>query len=271
MELKNKVVIITGGANGIGLAMANRFSKEGAEVIIADISARKAVSSAKKINGYGLACDVTNEADIIRLVKIILSRYGRIDLFVSNAGVCFGEKNHSASASNDDWEKSWQVNLMAHVYAARATLPEMIKQKNGYFLQVISAAALLTLIGDAAYSATKSAALSFAESLAISHMDDGIRVSAVCPQYVATEMLGYSKVRKEGLSTGLLSPDQVAEKVVNGLRAETFLILPHPEVRKFMQFKLRSYDKWLVGMNQLRKKVLEQTGDLDIRNLHKVN
>ena len=271
MNLKNKIVIITGGATGIGLALANRFSKEGATIVIADISVRKAISSAKKINGFGLACDVTNEADIINLVKIVLLKYGKIDLFVSNAGVCFGEKDHSASASNGAWEKSWQVNMMAHVYAARATLPQMIKQKNGYFLQVISAAALLSLIGDAAYSATKSAALSFAESLAISHMEDGIRVSAVCPQYVATGMLGYSKIKKKNMSTGLLSPNQVAEKVVDGLRTETFLILPHPEVRKFMQFKLNSYDKWLIAMNRLRKKVLKETGDLDIKNIHKVD
>ena len=140
-----------------------------------------------------------------------------------------------------------------------------------FLLQVISAAALLSLIGDSAYSATKRAALSFAESLAISHMDDGIRVSAVCPQYVATGMLGYSKIKKENMSTGLLGPNQVAEKVVNGLRAETFLILPHPEVRKFMQFKLYSYDKWLIAMNRLRKKALKETGDLDIKNIHKVD
>lgn len=270
MDLKNKIVIITGGANGIGLAMANKFAKEGATIVIADISEHKAIDSATKINGLGLACDVTNENDIISLVKVVVSKYGRIDLFVSNAGVCFGEKHHSASASNDNWEKSWKVNLMAHVYAARATLPLMIEQKNGYFLQVISAAALLSLIGDSAYSATKSAALSFAESLAISHMGDGIKVSAVCPQYVATEMLGYTKINQNTLSPGLLSPNQVAEKVIEGLKAETFLILPHPEVKKFMQFKLTSYDKWINSMNQLRKKILEKTGDLDIKKIHKL-
>ena len=182
MDLANKVVIVTGAARGIGYALAERFAGAGARVVVADLSAEAARAAAEAIGGLGVACDVTREADIQALVAETKARYGPVDLFCSNAGICLGEGDHAASASNDDWQRCWDVHVMAHVYAARAVLPDMIARGDGYLLQMASAAGLLSHIGDAAYSTTKHAAVGFAESLAISHADQGICVSVICPQ-----------------------------------------------------------------------------------------
>ena len=192
-SLSGKTAIVTGGSSGIGKAIARELYKYGAKVAIADLCREKASLTAKNIGGIGLKCDVTKEKEIQTLVSTVKKRFGTVDLFVSNAGVCQGEKTHSASAPNEVWKSNWEVNVMAHVYAARATLPEMIKNKKGHFIQIISAAALLSQIGDAAYSTTKHAAMGFAESLAITHKSDGIDVSVVCPQFIATGMLGYEE------------------------------------------------------------------------------
>ena len=190
MKLIDKTVIVTGGARGIGRALCRAFAANGARVVVADLLEEHAKIVAAEIEGLGVGCDVTNESEIQTLVRDAEKQYGPIDLFCSNAGICVGEPDHSASASNEAWQTCWDIHVMAHVYAARAVLPSMIARGEGYFVQMASAAGLLSQIGDAAYSASKHAAVGFAESLSITHGDDGIKVSVICPQYVATPMLG---------------------------------------------------------------------------------
>lgn len=269
MNLSNKTVIVTGGARGIGAAIAVRFAEQGARVVVADLDKGAAETVAARFNGIGIACDVTNEQDVKTLVKTTEAEFGPVDMFCSNAGVYLGEPTHAASASNDTWNLLWDVHVMAHVYAARAVLPDMIKRGDGYLLQMSSAAGLLSQIGDAAYSATKHAALGFAESLAISHAGDGIKVSVICPQYVATPMLGYADDEVSGIP-GVIASETVAETVVKGVEEECFLILPHPDVAQFIQFKSADYDKWLSAMRKLRNRVLDETGNTDIEAMHKL-
>ena len=266
---KNKIVLVTGGARGIGKALAKAFAKHGAKVAIADTSEDLAIEAAKSFDGIGFMCDVTNEAQMKKLVSKVESIFGNIDFFISNAGVCFGESGHATSATNEVWNLSWEVNVMAHVYAARAALPQMIKNKQGHFIQIVSAAALLSQIGDAAYSTTKHAALGFAESLAITHKGDGIAVSVVCPQYIATAMLGYDEDVNENIDSELMTPQQLARIVIKEIQLKKFLILPHPEVYEFMNFKSRFYDKWIDKMNLLRARALKKTSTLDIKTFHK--
>jgi len=270
MKLNDKTVVVTGGARGIGKAICTAFQREGARVIIADLLADEAIATAEQIGGIGFGCDVSKEADIQHLVEYAEQEYGPIDLFCSNAGICVGEPNHSASASNDTWQACWNIHVMAHVYAARAVLPSMIERGEGYFVQMASAAGLLSQIGDAAYSASKHAAVGFAESLSITHCDDGIKVSVICPQYVATPMLGYGEGEGIDQHPGVISPEQVANTVVQGIDAETFLILPHPDVEQFAQFKTANYDRWLGGMRKLRRNIKDQIGSTRLEDMHKL-
>jgi NAD(P)-dependent dehydrogenase (short-subunit alcohol dehydrogenase family) len=270
MKLKDKTVIVTGGASGIGRAMAERFAAEGARVAVADLAGDGAAAVAQRIGGIAVACDVTKESDIQALVARAEAELGPLDLFCSNAGIGFGEPDHVASASDAEWRISWDVHVMAHVYAARAALPGMIERGGGYFLQTASAAGLLNQIGDAAYSTTKHAAIGFAEALAISHGDDGIKVSVLCPQYVATPMLGYANDALPDLSPGVISPQQVAAAVVEGLDAERFLILPHPVVEQYRQNKAANYDRWLGGMRKLRRGIVAETGATRVEDMHKL-
>ncbi|MEQ8898055.1 MAG: SDR family oxidoreductase [Roseovarius sp.] len=269
MNLNQKTVIVTGGASGIGAAIATRFAAQGARVAVADLDLGAAQATAARIGGLALACDVTQEADIQRIVQRTEAEFGPIDLFCSNAGLALGEPSHAASASNADWSRAWEVHVMAHVYAARAVLPGMIDRGTGYLLQMASAAGLLNQIGDAAYSATKHAAVSFAESLAITHGRDGIKVSVVCPQYVATPLLGYATPEAAGDAPGLLTPDAVAETVLQGVTEERFLILPHGQVAQYMQFKSADHDKWLESMRRLRDRVMTEAGTTDLRRMHR--
>ncbi|KZY32939.1 short-chain dehydrogenase [Roseovarius sp. HI0049] len=266
MNLNDKTVIVTGAASGIGAALATRFAAEGARVAVADLDAAAAEATAAPIGGLALACDVTQEADIKALVARTEAEFGPIDLYCSNAGLAMGEPSHAASASNADWARAWEVHVMAHVYAARAVLPGMIDRGQGYLLQMASAAGLLNQIGDAAYSATKHAAVSFAESLSITHGRDGIKVSVICPQYVATPLLGYAT---PDAAPGLLTPAAVAETVLQGVTEERFLILPHPEVAQYLQFKSADHDKWLESMRRLRDKVMGEAGTTDLRRIHR--
>ena len=270
MDLDNKTVIITGAAQGIGAALARRFSQEGARIVVADLKGELAKEVAAEIGGLGVACDVTKEADIQRLVDAARAQFGPIDMFCSNAGLGIEEPGHAASASNADWLLNWNVHVMAQVYAARAVLPEMIARGSGYLLQMSSAAGLLNQIGNAAYSTTKHAAVGFAESLAITHGDDGIKVSVICPQYVATPLLGYKAGEMPEDAPNVLSPEQVAQTVVEGVAREAFLILPHPDVAKYIQFKSAQYDQWLDSMRQLRRKIKQQAGDANIATMHKM-
>ena len=260
MKLTDKVVVVTGGANGIGEALARRFAAEGARgVCVVDLEETGAQRVADDIGGMAMAADVSREDDLRAVVAETQARLGPIDLFCSNAGVGFGDGagGTAASASNEAWETSWAVNVMAHVYAARAVLPGMIERGSGYLLNTVSAAGLLNQIGDAAYSTTKHAALGFAESLAITHGDQGIRVSVICPQYVATRMVDqlFSEIGMVD-TDGILPPDAVADAVVTGIDEERFLILPHHVVHDYMQHKVGNYDRWLGGMRKLRRQLL---------------
>jgi len=256
MQVKDKVVVVTGGAGGIGAALCRRFQQEGARaVIVADVDGDGAQQVAEHIGGLGMQADVAVESDIVRVVQESEKQCGPIDLFCSNAGVCYPDEPGSAAAgcSNAKWQKAWEINVMAHVYAARAVLPGMIARGAGYLLNTISAAGLLSQIGAASYSTTKHAAIGFAESLAITHGDGGIKVSVLCPQAVATSMLGdFTGGGPQGID-GVLTPEQVAECVIDGLASETFLILPHEKVRLYMQRKNSGYDRWLNGMRRLRR------------------
>lgn len=270
MKLNDKTVVVTGGARGIGKAISTAFRREGARVVVADLLADDARNAAVHVGGIGVGCDVSKEADIQNLVEFAEREYGPIDLFCSNAGICVGEPSHSASASNDAWQACWDIHVMAHVYAARAVLPSMIERGRGYFVQMASAAGLLSQIGDAAYSASKHAAVGFAESLSITHGDDGINVSVICPQYVATPMLGYGEGEGIDQHPGVISPEQVADAVVRGIDEETFLILPHADVEQFIQFKAANYDRWLGGMRKLRRNIKEQIGSTRLEDMHKL-
>lgn len=257
MELANKVVVVTGGAQGIGKALCERFAREGATVMVADLNLAAAQTVADAIGGHALVCDVSSETQVQALVCHTQETLGPIDLFCSNAGIAVGDGGPNAtSADNNVWQRCWDIHVMAHVYAARAALPSMIERGSGYFLQTVSAAGLLNQIGDAAYSTTKHAALGFAESLAITHGDQGIKVSALCPQYVATQMIGHSENNDLSQQPGVISVEQVAERVVQGLVDEKFLIMTHDDVETYRQRKAADYDRWLGGMRRLRKNLL---------------
>ncbi len=255
MEVAGRVVVVTGAARGIGRALARAFAAEGAEgVVVADIDGHGAETVARDIDGAAVTCDVSSESSVRELVEKAESRYGRIDIFCSNAGIAVGG---GPEAADQDWQRIWEVNVMSHVLVARHVLPDMLARREGYLVGTISAAGLLNHVFAAPYGATKAAALSFFEWLAIAHADDGIRVSCLCPQGVRTDMLAAeARVGLEFLTAGALEPDQVAKVVVEGIRQEKFLILPHPEVAEYFQRKAADYDRWLNGMRRMRKRVL---------------
>ncbi len=253
MKIAGKVAVVTGGANGIGRALCLRFAKEGAKaVIISDIDTKHAEELARQISVQGtqaeaIPANVAKEPEVKNLVEAVSSKYGQVDIFCSNAGVGVGR---GPDAPDSDWALSWDVNLMAHVYAARAVLPQMLARKEGYLLQTISAAGLLTHVGSAPYSVTKHAALGFAEWLAINYGERGVRVSALCPQGVRTNML--LSGGNEFLLAGALEPEQVADDVIKAMVEERFLILPHPEAGKFFLNKATDYDRWIRNMRKMR-------------------
>lgn len=254
MQLTGRVCVITGGANGIGRALALRMARERATVVVADLDAAGASHTAEEARGSAVTADVSNEADIARLVDTVTRSHGRIDLFCSNAGIIVegGEQTPDAS-----WERIMGVNVMAHIYAARAVLPQMLDRGEGYLLQTVSAAGLLSQIGSAPYAVTKHAALAFAEWLSITYGDRGIRVSAICPQGVQTAMLrGSDTGAARFLANTALTPEQVAEAAIDGVRDERFLILPHPEVAEYFRRKAADYDRWIRGMRRLQASVL---------------
>jgi len=258
MKVTGKVVIVTGGASGIGKALVERFHTEGAAaLIVADMNGAGAEAVAKSVGGIGLEADVTKEAGVEKIVRTAEDRFGRIDLFCSNAGISRGDPDidNPGSPSNADWELAWGVNVMAHVYAARYALPGMIARKSGWFLNTVSAAGLLSQIGSAVYSTSKHAAIGFGEHLAIAAKENGVGVSLLCPQAVDTPMLGGAAGSQN--VDGVLAPSDVAEAVVRGLDAESFLILPHEQVKTYMQRKTGDYDRWIRGMVRLRRGVID--------------
>ena len=252
MRLTGKVVVVTGGGNGIGRALCRRFAAEGAKaIVVADMNAATAKQVADEIGGSAITCDVSREADVVRLVAETIAAHGGVDLFCSNAGIAVNGDEHTPDA---EWARCWDVNVMAHVYAARAVIPHMLERGRGYLLQTVSAAGLLTHPQSATYAVTKHASLAFAEWLSMTYGDRGIIVSALCPQGVRTDMLRRAEAegtRRSFLLDSALEPEQVADDVVKGLEAERFLILPHGEVAEYVRRKADDHDRWLRGMRRL--------------------
>ncbi len=254
MHVAGKVVVITGGANGIGRALAARFRQENAKVAIADIDQQALADAAAATGALPFRTDVQSENEMFQLADAVTRQLGPIGVFCSNAGIIMegGEETPDAG-----WARMLGVNVMAHVYAARAVLPGMLERGEGYLLQTVSAAGLLSQIGSATYSVTKHAALAFAEWLSITYGDRGIRVSAICPQGVRTNMLlGSDSGTARFLADSSVSPEQVADAAVQGMADERFLILPHPEVAEYFRRKAADYDRWIRGMRRLQANVV---------------
>lgn len=248
MKVKDKVVVVTGGASGIGRAMARRFAQDGAKhVAVVDLNGDGAASVAREFGGSARAVNVANEHEIIALIDDTEAKYGPIDLFCSNAGIGIGRGLDEPDAV---WRNIIDVNVMSHVYAARNLVPRMVKRGGGYLLNTASAAGLLSQIGSVTYAVTKHAAVALAEWISITHGHEGIKVSVLCPQAVRTAMTAGNE---QGVASvdGMLEPEHVAEAVTQALDEERFLVLPHPEVADYMKRKAGDYDRWLKGMRRL--------------------
>ena len=260
MELNSKVVVVTGGGSGIGEAIAHAAKAAGARhVVVADLNGDQAQRVADEIGGTGVAIDVRDEAAIKRLVAETEDAHGPIGLFVSNAGYV---TSAGLEDPNESIQAMWEVHCMAHIYAARAVVPSMIAQGEGYLLNTASAAGLLTQIGSMTYSITKAAAISLGEWLSVSHYHQGIRVSVLCPQAVRTNIVTNSPDNVDGVEReldggvasgdGVLEPSDVADLCLDAIRNERFLVLPHPEVATYVERKATDRDRWLAGMRRFQ-------------------
>lgn len=250
MDVKDKIVVVTGAASGIGRALCIALAEHGAhQVICADKDLDGVQSIAQEINGLALSVDVSDEAQIKSLVEHVETHVGPIDLFCSNAGVLI---EGGTEVANDDWQRLWDINVMAHVWAARHVVPRMIERGGGYLLNTASAAGLLNQIGSAPYGVTKHAAVGLAEWLAMTHGDDGIKVSVLCPQAVRTAMTEGHEDHVAAID-GMLEPMDAARACIEAIRDETFLVLPHPAVRDYMRRKTDDYDRWIAGMRKLNR------------------
>lgn len=261
MELQDKLAVVTGGGNGIGAALVRRFHDEGARlVVVADVDGDAAHAVADEVDGVAVAADVGNEAGNRQLVETAL-QHGPIDLLCLNAGIA---RNGGVDAADEDWQRSWDVNVMAHVWAVRHALPSMLERAEGHILVTASAAGLLSNVGAAPYSVTKHGAVALAEWLSITHGDDGIGVSCLCPQGVRTNMLFPEGADDDGATDpalaavraqGVLEPEDVADAVVAGLREGRFLILPHPEVADYVEARASNREGWLGAMRRLQARI----------------
>lgn len=253
MNPKDQRIIVTGGAHGIGQGLCRRFAAEGAaQIAVVDVDKAAAEAVANDIGATAYTVDISDTEAFASTLETIAADLGRVDLFCSNAGVGYADGAHVAAASDELWEKSWRINVHAHVIATRVLLPDMLARGAGHFLITASAAGLLSQIGSASYSVTKHAAVGYAESLAIAHGDQGIGVSLLCPQGVDTRMMAAVAGGGPQGADGVISIDTLCDSVMEGLATEQFLILPHPQVADYMQFKSANYDKWLAGMRKLR-------------------
>lgn len=259
MEIQGKVAIVTGGASGIGAGMAQRLAREGARgVVVADVQLERAQGVAQALGPQAMAfaCDVSREAEIQALVRATRERFGQVDIYFSNAGIL--GRPGGLDLEDALWEKMWQIHGMAHVWAARAVVPEMVERGEGYFLVTASAAGLLNIVESPAYGVTKHAAVAIAEWLRIAYGRRGVRVSCLCPQSVQTDMTR-DGTGSAGLD-GVLTPEQVADVLVETMREERFLALPHPSVAKYFQAKGQDYDRWLGGMQKLYAQHMGEAG-----------
>ena len=256
MEVKDSIIVVTGGGSGIGAALCRRFAAEGAKaVVVVDLNGDNAAAVAAEIGGTARRVDVSSEEEIIALIDSVESEIGPIDLFCSNAGIGLGR---GLEATNEQWETIMAVNVYAHVYAARHLVPRMVARGGGYLMNTASAAGLLSQIGSVTYAVTKHAAVSFAEWVSITHGNEGIKVSVLAPQAVNTPMIAGSEAGGVAGVDGVIEPEQLADTVMEGLRDERFLILPHPVVGEYMQRKASDVDRWLGGMRKLADRYGEQ-------------
>ncbi len=251
MELKDKICVVTGAASGIGRALCHAFAAEGAaDVICVDMNAEGAAETANNVDGQAFTVDVSDEAQIADLIDAVERDIGPIDLFFSNAGIAVGG---GMETPNAEWQRSWDINVMAHVWATRKLAPLMSARGGGYLLNTASAAGLLNQVGSASYGVTKHAAVGLAEWIAMTHGDEGIKVSVLCPQAVRTEMTRGHEDHVAAIN-GMMEPDVCAQACVEAIREETFLITPHAEVRGYMKNKTDNYDRWIGGMRKLNRK-----------------
>jgi NAD(P)-dependent dehydrogenase (short-subunit alcohol dehydrogenase family) len=249
MKVADKIAVVTGAASGIGRALARRFHAEGAKgIAVADMDEQGLAAVATELGALAVPCDVTQEADIQALVARAEAELGPIDIFCSNAGIV---REGGEEAPDEEWDLNWRVHVMAHIYSARLVAPAMAARGGGYLVNTASAAGLLTHIDSATYAVTKHAAVAFAEYLAITYGDRGVRVSVLCPQAVRTAM---TAGREDSVASvdGMIEPEELADCVIETMAAERFLILPHPEVLEYMRRKTSDYDRWLGGMRKLR-------------------
>lgn len=263
MELSGRTIVITGAGSGIGRALAERFAAEGPRaLILADINrdAVEAVADSLGELATAVQVDVGQEEDIRALVQRAREVGGQVDLFCSNAGIP-GPDGGPVEADDPEWERAWRINVMAHVWAARALLPEMLERGDGYLVSTASAAGILTQVGALVYSVTKHAAVAVAEWLSITYGDRGIKVSCVCPLGVRTPMLETALEDSVGgaalMRDELLEPEDVAEAVVAGIRDERLLIFPHPQVAKYFAYKAGDNERWLAGMRRMVRQARE--------------
>ncbi|WP_432852487.1 SDR family oxidoreductase [Amycolatopsis sp. CA-161197] len=246
-------VVITGGGGGIGRALARRFAADGARVVVADLNGDAAAEVAAEVGGTSFAGDVASEDGVAKLLAAARETLGEIDVFCANAGVApFGDEQ----STEDDWARTWDVNVMAHVRAAKQLLPAWLDRGKGHFIATASAAGLLTTLGSAPYSVTKHGALAFAEWLSATYRHRGITVQAICPQGVRTAMLESSGPRGQLLmGASAIDPDQVADALFTAIDEGRFLVLPHPEVAEYYALRATQTDRWLGGMNKLQRKI----------------
>lgn len=256
MDLANRVCVVTGGAGGIGAALARRFVAEGAAVVVvADLDEEQTAAVTEETGCVGIPCDVTDEASVQALVERVIADHGPIDLFASNAGASV---DGGIEVADTDWQMLWNLHVMAHVYAARAVIGPMTTAGGGYLLQTVSAAGLLASLTSLPYTVTKTASVAFAEWIAITYRHANIRVSAVCPLLVDTPLA--ARFRLDTAPGPAMSPDEVAGIVVEGIHEERFLILPHPEVADYLDRKASDRDRWLAGMSRLFERATSETG-----------
>lgn len=261
MIIKDKIIIVTGAASGIGKGLVERFHAEGAaKIICCDIDQAGLEIVAKHVNGDAKICDVSDEAQVKAVIDYADEMYGRVDLYCANAGILpLGD----LEVSNEAWEKAWQVNTLSHVYAARAVIPKMIENGGGAFMCTASAAGLLGQIGSSAYSVTKHATVGFAEWLSMTYGLRGIKVFALCPQAVHSKMTaGLGSDGNSAVADGIISAEQVAETVMQAFESDTFLILPHPEVATYVERKATDHQRWLGGMQRLHARMVAENGDV---------
>jgi NAD(P)-dependent dehydrogenase (short-subunit alcohol dehydrogenase family) len=255
MDVRNRVIVVTGAGRGIGAALCRRFAAAGAELVVVsdrDVVAANTVAAEIGRRTKAISCDVSVESEVQSLVHETMGLAGRIDIFCSNAGITV---KGGLESSNSDWQKMWDVNVMSRLFAARAVVPHMLERHEGYLVHTASAAGVLTEIGSASYSVTKHADVAMAEWLSVCYGRSGIRVSCVCPLGVETDMLDDSDPIHRYLHLHAISAEDAADAVLSGIQSEQFLILPHPQVAEFWKLKTEDYDRWLRGMQRLRQKL----------------